>query len=121
MEDGVVHPALLAICACVVMSVAFENQGGRSKLNALESPRQCHVCVIVHPIGTEIEPGSGLRDAGTESLLGILDTQPAILAYKRTMDVVNVLGKLAVAERRVEDHNGATVHDEANLPPERMV
>ena len=106
-----------------VCDVSGFRESGRKegKLDALVSPGKRHVCMIVHPIGTEVELAGGLRDACTKSLLGILETQRAILAYERTVDVVDVLSELAVAERRVEDHNGAAVHDEANLPPERAV
>ena len=75
--------------------------------------------MIVHPIGAEVKSVSGLRDAGTKSLLGIRETQRTILAYKRTVDVVDVLGELAVGTSWVQDHHGTTMHDEANLPPER--
>ena len=37
------------------------------------------------------------------------------------MDVVDVLGALAMRERGVEDHDGAAVHDEADLASERAV
>ena len=37
------------------------------------------------------------------------------------MDVIHVLGALAVGEERVGDHDGPTVHDEADLAPEGAV
>ena len=54
--------------------------------------------MVVHPIGAETELASGLRDAGSESLLGVRETERSILGYERTVDVVDVLGALAVGE-----------------------
>jgi hypothetical protein len=105
----------------VVELVALRIREGKYSWNALESPGKRHVRVIVHPIGAEVESVSCLRDASTKSLLGILETQRAILAYERPVDVVDVLSELAVAERRVKDHHGASVYDKANLSPERTV
>lgn len=90
-------------------------------LDALESPRERYVCVVVHPIGAEVKHVCGLRDTPTESLLGIRETQCSILLYERAVDVVDVLCAVAVLERRVQDHHSTTVHDEAYLPPERAV
>ena len=47
--------------------------------------------------------------------------QSAILGYEGAVDVVDVLGALAVGEQGVEDHDGAAVHDKADLVPEGMV
>jgi hypothetical protein len=77
--------------------------------------------VIVHPVGAEFESVCGLRDAGTKSLLCIGETERTILAYERTVDVVDILRALAVGEVWMEDHHGPAMHDEANLPPERTV
>jgi hypothetical protein len=77
--------------------------------------------VIVHPVGAEVEYVRGLCDAGSKSLLCIRETQRTVLAYERTVDVVDILRTIAVLEVRMEDHHGPAVHDEANLPPERTV
>jgi len=89
--------------------------------DALECPGKRHICVIVHPIRAQTELVSGLRDAGKEPLLRIGKTERAILGYEGAVDVVDVLGALAVGEQGVEDHDGAAVHDEADLPPEGVV
>ena len=48
-------------------------------------------------------------------------TERAILGYEGTVDVVDVLGALAVGEQEVEDRDGSAVHDEAHLAPEGAV
>jgi hypothetical protein len=90
-------------------------------LDALESQGERYVCVIIHPIGTEVELACGFRDASPESLLGILETQCAILLCERAVDIVDVLCAVSVCERRVQDHHSTAVYDEAYLPPERTV
>jgi len=90
-------------------------------LDALESQRKYNVCMIIHPISAEVKSVCGLRDAAPESLLGIQDTQLMVLPYERAVDVVDVLCAVPVGERRVQDHHGAAVYDEANLSPERTV
>ena len=92
-----------------------------SSHDALECPRKRHICVVVHPIRTQTELASGLRDAGSKPLLRIGKTERAILGYEGAVDVVDVLGALAVGEQGVEDHDGAAVYDEADLPPEGAV
>ena len=62
--------------------------------------------MIIHPIGAEVKSESGLHDACTKSLLGIRVTQREVLAYERTVDVVDVLGVFAVREGRVQDGGG---------------
>ena len=77
--------------------------------------------MVVYPIGAETELASGLRDTGPESLLGIGKPERVILGYEGMVDVVDVLGTLAVGERGVEDHDGSAVHDGAHLAPEGVV
>jgi hypothetical protein len=90
-------------------------------LDALVSPGERYVCVIIHPISAEVISVCGLRDASPESLFGIRETQCAILLYERAVDIVDVLCAAAVCERRVQDHDSTAVYDEAYLPPERTV
>jgi hypothetical protein len=89
--------------------------------NALESQGERYVCVIIHPVSTEVEPVCGLGDASPESLFGIGETQCSILLYERAVDIVDVLCAVAVCEGRVQDHHRTAVHDEAYLPPKRAV
>ena len=44
-----------------------------------------------------------------------------VLGHERAVNVIHVLGALAVGEERVEDHDGPTVHHEADLAPEEAV
>lgn len=74
--------------------------------------------MVVHPIGAETELASGLGDAGSKSVIGVVKTGRAILGYEGPMYVVDVLVVLAVGEGEVEDHDGSAVHDEAHLAPE---
>ena len=73
--------------------------------------------MVVHPIRAETELGSGLRDTCSESLLFIGKTERARLEYEDEgqVDVVDVIGALAVGEQRVEDHDSSAVHDEGDL------
>ena len=48
-------------------------------------------------------------------------TESFVLGDEGAVDVVDVLGALAVGERGVEDHDGAAVHDEADLAAEGAV
>jgi len=78
----------------------------------------------VRPIHARIELASGFPNTCSELLLCIGKTKHAILGYKGMVDVVDVLGALAVGEQGVEDHeshDSATVHDEAHLAPEGAV
>ena len=77
--------------------------------------------MIVHPIRAQTELASDLRDAGPESLLRIGKTERAILGYEGPVDVVDVLGALAVGGQGAEDHDGSAVHGEADLPPKGAV
>jgi len=77
--------------------------------------------VVVHPIRAKTELVSGFRDAGSEPLLCVGKTEHFVLGDEGTVDVVDVLGALAVGERGVEDHDGAAMHDEADLPAEGAV
>ena len=89
--------------------------------DALFCPGKRHICVIVHPIRAETELEGGLGDAGPETLLGVVKPERAVLGHEGAVDVVDILGALAVGERGVEDHDGASVHDEADLAPEGAV
>ena len=89
--------------------------------DALECPGERHVCVVVHPIRAKTELASGFRDAGPEPLLRVGKTERLVLGDEGPVDVVDVLGALAVGERGVEDHDGAAVHDEADLAAEGAV
>jgi len=77
--------------------------------------------VVVHPIRAETELVSGFRDAGSEPLLRVGNTERFVLGDEGAVDVVDVLGALAVGERGVEGHDGAAVHDEADLAAEGAV
>ena len=90
-------------------------------MDALESQGERYVCMIIHPIGAEVELACSFRDASPESLFGILETQRTILLRERTVDIVDVLCALSVRERWVQDHHSTAVHDEAYLPPKRTV
>ena len=63
--------------------------------------------MVVHPIRAQTELAGGFRDAGPESLLRIGKIERAILGYEGAVDIVDVLGALAVGEQEVEDHDGA--------------
>ena len=89
--------------------------------DALECPGERHVCVVVHPVRAKTELASGFRDAGSEPMLRVWKTERLVLGDEGAVDVVDVLGALAVGERGVEDHDGAAVHDEADLPAEGAV
>ena len=77
--------------------------------------------MVVHPICAEVEPVCGLGDACPESLFGVREAQRSVLLREGAVDVVDVLGAVAVREGRVQDHHRTAVHDEANLPPERAI
>ena len=57
--------------------------------------------MVVYPLRAQTELASGLRDAGSESLLRIGKTERAILGYEGAVDVVDVLGALAVGGQGV--------------------
>jgi len=65
-------------------------------MHVLECPGKCHICVVVHPIGAETELASGLGDTGSKKVLGVVKTERAILGYEGAVDVVDVLGALAM-------------------------
>ena len=44
-------------------------------------------------------------------MLCIRETERVILGYEGVVDVVNVLGALAVGEQGVEDHDGAAIRE----------
>jgi hypothetical protein len=56
------------------MGLAIENRVEKVRWNALESRGKCHVCVVIHPVGSQVKLESGLRDAGSEPLLGIQES-----------------------------------------------
>ena len=90
-------------------------------MHLLECPGKRHICVVVHPVGAETELASGLGDAGSKTVLGVVKAERAIFGNEGAMDVVDVLSALAVGEGGVEDHDGSAVHDEAHLAPEGVV
>jgi len=77
--------------------------------------------MVIHPIRTQTELASSFRDAGSKSLLCIGETERVILRYKGAVDVVDVLGALVVGEQGVEDHDGTTMYDKADLLLEGVV
>jgi len=77
--------------------------------------------MVIHPICTQTKLVSSFRDAGSKSLLCIGETECAILGYEGVVDVVNILGALAVGEQGVEDHDGTAVYDKVDLLPEEVV
>lgn len=54
-------------------------------------------------------------------LLGIGETERAVLGHEGAVDVVGVLGALPVSEERADNLSGSAVHDEADLAPEGAV
>jgi len=58
---------------------------------------------------------------GRSRLLGVGKSEGAVLGYKGTMGVVDVLTALAVGNRGVEDPGSSAVHDEVHLVPEGAV
>jgi len=77
--------------------------------------------VVIHPIRaeTDLRAVSVIRGRGRCCVSG--KTERAILGYEGTVDVVDVLGALAVGEQGVEDRDGSAVHDEVHLAPEGAV
>lgn len=105
------EPCWLYACVCykgrevMVKSVLLIGKGKYGMIgNALESQWECYVCVIVHPIGAEVEYVCRLCDASPESLFGIRGTQCTIVRYERTADMVDVLCVVAVREGTSQHH-----------------
>ena len=89
--------------------------------DALLCPGKSQIYVIARPIRAKTELAGGLGDTDPEALLSVGKLQRAELEHEGAVDVVHVLGALAVGEERAEDHHGATVCEEAHLAPERAV
>ena len=89
--------------------------------DALLCPGKSQIYVIARPIRAKTELAGGLGDTDPEALLSVGKLQRAELEHEGAVDVVHVLGALAVGEEWAEDHHGATVYEEAHLAPERAV
>ena len=73
--------------------------------------------MVVHPIRAHTELASGFRDAGSELLLRVGKTEYFVLGDEGAVDVVDVLGALAVGERGVDDHDGVDLATEGAVQP----
>ena len=84
-----------------------------------------HGCTTPAWLFIQSAPRQNLRAVSAikslESLLRIRKFERTVLGYQGTVNVVDVLGALAVGEQGVGGHDSAAVHDETNLVLEGAV